>query len=918
VTTKKELFINSVKLVQVSQQTNIPTALFYEKESYSFGYEALEKASSADLLNENFKVELGKEDISNINRRQFQTGSGQTRSAHALCNDFVRSAVADVDRWVNARGLERASRVLVAEPIALSGVQDVKENWLANYRAHLKRILDNHFDEVDFLPEPFAVFQYYRYGLRHQLVAQRTKHVALVLDFGGGTFDVSVIETTALGDVSMSGRNSKPLAASSTAVGGFFINRLLAEWLIFKALDKNVDKSRLQQSFKLYDEHRNAGVDKISSLNDDHRHFIGHLKRLVVEVEKAKIAICKQIADWRLDAQFTTVPAIQLTVPCNPLQAKSALASVRLSAFDLRDIFEKKIWTNRLKPAISDAIARSRNSLDGKTISIVLLSGGSANIGWLGKLIERDLSNDLRDAALLELQEDFQEIVAKGLAVECARRTYSEGIGDFRSVTYNRLCLAFSADGGETELVRLRPVTEDLPDGSIDGDGVLLPSATGLGGFIEKPIRWKFRLNHPPKQKLDYYFMRSSFDHEDTTSLFNIQHTVHTPKGVGFDRNLIVELFVREDGTTLPKFVYRQAGPGIPPIEVSGFPFYMDMTFGSKSAVGNAYIGFDFGTSNSSFSYVEQGAVKTYAERAQDNTWQDISGLISTLPYPVSAPLARFVGETSIHEGERLGLMCFEAFLTLAVYSMYAEYRLTKGRGETKLFKSFRQRSAGPLWALLRQLVDKLGSGSSLSKAYKQLFDASFYDELNTAVTEVANFKHEKPAQLNYPRLLQILGNVTAQAFQGKAFGFFENVVKKKLSKQHEGVFRIATGPSPIHFIRTLSYSGPHSFSGEEVFLCDMVQNSALSLSPLMIWWADSNTFGHGDPLDLYVFDIKDDNGDSFKRVGQRSVIVATLDNDLRAISEELAELRAADFSADPIGEVKLRFSNEVEEDACI
>ncbi len=75
----------------------------------------------------------------------------------------------------------------------------------------MRRILTSSFDEIDFLPEPFAVFQYYRYGIRHPLVAQQIKHAALVLDFGGGTFDVSLIETTNQGDISAGGRNAKPL-----------------------------------------------------------------------------------------------------------------------------------------------------------------------------------------------------------------------------------------------------------------------------------------------------------------------------------------------------------------------------------------------------------------------------------------------------------------------------------------------------------------------------------------------------------------------------------------------------------------------------------------------------------------------------------------------------------------------------------
>jgi len=55
-------------------------------------------------------------------------------------------------------------------------------------RNSLRRILTGKFALVDFMPEPFAVFQYYRYGVRHPLVAEKRKHIALVVGFGGGTF----------------------------------------------------------------------------------------------------------------------------------------------------------------------------------------------------------------------------------------------------------------------------------------------------------------------------------------------------------------------------------------------------------------------------------------------------------------------------------------------------------------------------------------------------------------------------------------------------------------------------------------------------------------------------------------------------------------------------------------------------------
>jgi hypothetical protein len=71
--------------------------------------------------------------------------------------------------------------------------------------------------------------------------------------------------------------------------------------------------------------------------------------------------------------------------------------------------------------------------------------------------LERDLHKALQDAQVLELSESFQEIVAKGLATECARRYYTQGQGDFRAVTYNRLCLALRPDDAEIDIKRFRP-----------------------------------------------------------------------------------------------------------------------------------------------------------------------------------------------------------------------------------------------------------------------------------------------------------------------------------------------------------------------------------------------------------------------------------------------------------------------------
>ena len=199
---------------------------------------------------------------------------------------------------------------------------------------------------------------------------------------------------------------------------------------------------------------------------------------------------------------------------------------------------------------------RAMQDLGGQPITIVLLSGGSANIGWFEEALFEDFQARLANAQALHLP-DFQEVVAKGLAVECARRFYSES-GDFGSVVYNRLCLMLdvnrSDQSSDCRPRPLKPITEGLPNP--DQPGVLLQSASAVQAFIGRPMRWKVtQLGALPK-KLNYFFLRSSLDPDDLDNRLNFEErSVTSPKNCKFDQDLKIELTVREDGTATPRFL---------------------------------------------------------------------------------------------------------------------------------------------------------------------------------------------------------------------------------------------------------------------------------------------------------------------------------------------------------------------------
>ena len=289
-----------------------------------------------------------------------------------------------------------------------------------------------------------------------------------------------MIETTADGDISQGGRNSRPLSASSIPVGGFFVNKLIAAELMSEAADKKASKSAIRNAINKFDEVKNYDPSELAEFREDLVCFFNVYRKLLRDVEDAKISICSSVSDWRLDADLSNAAAIRVRVPRRPFSANADTIEIRLDAERIRQIFEDRVWRQSLLPAIKSGLARAARELGGKSLSVVLLSGGSSNMRWLTHLIERDLGNDFADAEVLELSEDFQEIVAKGLAVECARRYYTKGEGDFRAVTYNRLCLTLNANGSGAETRRYRPTSGDLPEKrSRAGYCCLQPAACG-------------------------------------------------------------------------------------------------------------------------------------------------------------------------------------------------------------------------------------------------------------------------------------------------------------------------------------------------------------------------------------------------------------------------------------------------------
>jgi hypothetical protein len=517
-------------------------------------------------------------------------------------------------------------------------------------------------------------------------------------------------------------------------------------------------------------------------------------------------------------------------------------------------------------------------------IRLLLLSGGSSNIRWLKPLIDRDLAGDLREAEIIELNENFQEIVSKGLAVECARRFYTAGEGDFRAVTYNRLCLLLDPNGNGAELKPLQPLSPALADIQIER-GVLLPSATSLRGLVGEKMRWKVRLSKAPTQTLDYFFLKSSFDPKDMDARHNLESRVQTPRGTRFASAIEVELTVREDGTAEPTFVYGTGSQGST-VAVDGKPFWMDMTYATDDAGVETYLGFDFGTSTSSLCYVDGNDIRVYADRATDQAWLGLNALIDVLPYPIAHPLARYLSESSTELMEKWGREAFEGMLLFIAYVGYAEH-CAVGGGPQNVFKTMRKRSAGPLWAMFKKCAHSTGKKWQIVPQLAEIAFGSEAEEIDKSVSLVASAKHGKRAEgLDYLRTLQRLGNVIARGFDGKVFGYFEDGKRKRFSTTaFEGVFRNAKGPA-APFIDIFEYESAENFAPEFVFVFDVATGQGLSLFPLVTRGLDRQK-SHFDS-DFFVFDIvrRDEAEIVMRAVQERDEVVLEADGDIPELFE--------------------------------
>ena len=380
-------------------------------------------------------------------------------------------------------------------------------------------------------------------------------------------------------------------------------------------------------------------------------------------------------------------------------------------------------------------------------------------------------------------------------------------------------------------------------------------------------MTWKVKLSGAPTSSLQYHYLKSSFDPQDTNNVYNLlDDKILTPKGwKAFGQAIDVELTVKQDGTAIPCFVY---GKGNNYQRIEGKPFYLDMTYATKHASEGTFLGIDFGTATTAASIVSEKDVRAYQERAEDKNWLEISDMVDTLPYCISQNLARYISETDRAMLDRYGKNTLESMLSFVAYLCFADISVTKPEKLVNRISSQPpfKRSAGPLLNLIRSMKNLNLEGTFLAKRMLAPLDESVISKIEHATKQLNDSKHGGDIYTDYNSLLKSLGNSINKAMSGFVFGRFEATKKQSFGGSYDGIFRVLSGKNQP-FVSALTYKGYQDFAEHEIYIVDQHDKSCICISPFFIWGLDGLATGNASE-ELFSFDKFDRNSIKFNPTG--------------------------------------------------
>jgi cell filamentation protein, protein adenylyltransferase len=544
----------------------IPSLLAYAAalQEYVIGSQAKELARGGGPVIQNFKGYLGEDD--DLFEGRYKPSKLSTRAERLwlarpdLPEKASRIATKQVLRSFLEKLFAKTGRLPEQLIIGVPAVTD--ERWQSNYRRHARQVLTElGYAEPLFFPEPFAVFQYYRH-VENLLPKSYQPLAVLIVDFGGGTFDCCIVETTAEGNLARGGATSIPLGVQSVQAAGKELDRRLMEIGVGKLPD-----ARLKQ-------------ESVESR-------IAARPWILLLAEEIKIALSQQMGTCRLEEDCSHI-AETSRIPLGFYRPEVEFDLV-LTGEDLKKAI-KELWFKSWGPAIVktlNEVKYRRRGVQLQPLDKVILAGGSSGLPFLSQLVAKTLAGQVgfnpRD---IVVGEHFEKAVAYGLAFE-AREQRKRSLRTHHSIgpcVFNRLFLYVAARRNEGFN---KPYIKRIEkDEQINCDpGVLLDGPMRVGGFrTEYSIKLPFR----PPGSLLFWFCDREDPTDPTADRLNIrQDVLRLPPDAHKSFTLTLEF--GENGLVKPTF-------GVDGKKLEASPFLFPNLRLAKEV--ESFAGVDLGTSN--------------------------------------------------------------------------------------------------------------------------------------------------------------------------------------------------------------------------------------------------------------------------------------------------------------------------------
>ena len=433
----------------------LPTALALpptQGDPVRFGEEAF--VSGADLaLMTNWKLLLGKTDFEVMTER---------KNSDPLNRALERATLEDVTRlyfeFVLSRVME--SGRFKAVPEFVIGIPSAAAKTAASrtrYRRSIeKALIKLGAPKPRFFLEPFAVFQHHLFS---GYISDTGKpQNVLVVDIGGGTTNVCVIQTSHHGRLARGGANHKPHGVETFDIGGSDIDRMILNRVVRSTRIRDMKATVLARLAK----------EKISEVLNRQKTWDIPDKAASV---RETISLEGQ-GDWSV------------------------------SGLDLAQIVERSFWPS-VKATILESLTSARASkIDGglERIDVVIFAGGTCQIQLLHSLFRRDFGSmpELMDHKFV-VSPQYDRAVASGLALEACANSRLHDLRPTRVAPYLQSDVHFGVGHSLQSIdvpMRLK-LREGPPDCRPSGD-VILKAPFSITDLTGQQVEWQFQLKQQP------------------------------------------------------------------------------------------------------------------------------------------------------------------------------------------------------------------------------------------------------------------------------------------------------------------------------------------------------------------------------------------------------------------------------------